>query len=74
MLRLAFQVQKNRLPKYRMWEAGSQPLLCKRPGGAGVVLTTRSIEACSETKLLNGFLASYVDSRAEEATHLGPVK
>lgn len=73
MLRLAFQVQKNRLPKYRMWEAGSQPLLCKRPGGA-VVLTTRSIDACSETKPLNGFLASYVDGRAEEATHLGPVK
>ena len=34
-------------------------------------MTTRSIEACSETKLLNGFLASYVDSRAEEATPSG---
>lgn len=47
MIQRAFQVQKNQSPKYRMWEAGSQPVLCKRSGTAAV-LTTRSIEACSE--------------------------
>lgn len=41
-VRFAFQVQRNRFPKYRMWEAGSLPVLCKRPGGS--LLATRSIE------------------------------